>query len=515
MTTSQVATQSAMQEETRLVRRNAFANFAGSAWAALMAIAFIPVYIRVLGIEAYAVIALLPILHAWLTIIDAAIGPPLSREFARYRAGLCDGTSVAALLRGVELVWGVIAIALVTALLLADHAISTLWLNAQALAPGLIARSIDFISALVVLRLLEGTYHGALIGLQQLVWVNGWTAGLATLRHAGSAVIVVAVSPTIDAYFLWHIAISLVSVATFAVRVHRSIDGGALRPHESLQRIREVWRFAAGTSLVVILAIALSQVDKLLLSRLLSLEKFGYYMLASSVASALYLAVAPLAQAVYPRMVELGARNRSDELSVLYHASTQLVTIGAGSAALVLFWFGGAVIYAWSGDRSVASEVSAILAPAALGTFLHGLTNIPYQLQLAHGWIRLAVRANVIGAALYLPLLTWVVPRYGGVGAAWLWVLLNGGMAIFVTFAMHRRLLHGQYRRWLLSDVLLPTSAAAAVVTTVFLATQGLDMSRLLSAVVVGTAGVLAVSAAAASAPLARHQWMWAWKQMK
>lgn len=447
-----------------LVQRNAIANLAGSGWSAAMVIVFIPVYIGALGIEAYAVIALQPVLHAWLSFLDAALSPALSREVARHRAGAVDATSTLALLKSVEWLWAVVAAIVVVALVAADHTIATLWLNANALPPASVARGIDLIAVLVMLRLLESAYHGALVGLEQLTWYNGWLAIGATLRYGGAALVVAFVSPTIEAFLLWQLAVSVIGLLIIGVRVHRAIGDSTTRARASWQRLAAVGRFAAGTSMITVLAIVLSQVDKLLLSRLVSLEGFGYYMLASSVAAALYVAVVPIAQAVYPRMVDLVTHQRDVDLSTLYHRSTALVTVLCGTASAVLCVLPVATIYSWSGDLRLAERVAPILAPAAFGTFLHSLIIIPYQLQLANGWTGLSLRVHLAAALVYLPSLFVVVPAWGGVGAAWLWVALNAVLVVTITPLMHRRTLRGELGRWLGGDVLLPIAVAAAVV---------------------------------------------------
>lgn len=43
-----------------MLKRNLIANYLGQGWTALMGLAFIPLYIRYLGIEAYGLIGLFP-----------------------------------------------------------------------------------------------------------------------------------------------------------------------------------------------------------------------------------------------------------------------------------------------------------------------------------------------------------------------------------------------------------------------------------------------------------------------
>ena len=67
-----------------MLKRNLVANYAGQAWSAVMGLAFIPVYIHYLGVEAYGLIGLFAVLQAWLALLDMGLTPTLAREMGRY-----------------------------------------------------------------------------------------------------------------------------------------------------------------------------------------------------------------------------------------------------------------------------------------------------------------------------------------------------------------------------------------------------------------------------------------------
>ena len=67
-----------------MLKRNLIANYLGQGWAALMGLAFIPLYIKYLGIEAYGLIGLFALLQAWLSLLDMGMTPTLGREMARF-----------------------------------------------------------------------------------------------------------------------------------------------------------------------------------------------------------------------------------------------------------------------------------------------------------------------------------------------------------------------------------------------------------------------------------------------
>jgi len=88
--------------------------------------------------------------------------------------------------------------------------------------------------------------------------------------------------------------------------------------------------------------------------------------------------------------------------------------------------------------------------------------NLPYALQLAHGWTRLAFFQNVLSVFIVVPAIWWLGSHYGGPGAATVWVALNLGYVLISVPLLHRRLMRGEMSHWYLRDVLPPALTAIA-----------------------------------------------------
>lgn len=214
---------------------------------------------------------------------------------------------------------------------------------------------------------------------------------------------------------------------------------------------------------ITLLSLLLTQIDKLLLSRLLSLEHFAHYALAGVVAGALTTLCVPITAAFHPRFTELASRSDGEAaLRVAYHQAAQLVTVLMGGAAAVLIVSGDRVLLLWTQDPALSAVVAPLVAVLALGSLLNGLMWIPYHLQLAHGWTSLTIKVNITAVAVLVPTILWAVPIYGAIGAAWAWVALNAAYVIFVISLIHKRLLRGEKRAWYLQDVAIPLGAAVA-----------------------------------------------------
>jgi len=270
-----------------LLKKNIIANYLGQGWTAIMGLAFVPLYIEYLGMEAYGLIGLFAAMQAWLSLLDMGITPTLNREMALYSAGTHSPQSICNLLRSLEVICFSLAVFIAMGVWVASGYLASDWLQVEKLPIVVVTQAISVMAFVVALRFVEGIYRGSLFGLQRQVWFNGANVVLATLRHGGAMAVLLWVSPTIQAFFFWQALISLLAVVVFAASVHRTLPKPPTPPKFSREAIAGIWKFASGMLGITFLATLLTQVDKVLLSRLLTLESFGYYILATVVAGVL------------------------------------------------------------------------------------------------------------------------------------------------------------------------------------------------------------------------------------
>jgi len=456
-----------------MLRRNLIANYLGQGWTALMGIAFLPLYIKYLGIEAFGLIGLFAVLTAALAVLDLGMKPTLGREMARFTGGHHDSQAIRDLLRSIEWIGIGIAMLIVSAIALGSNWLASGWLQIDELPVSTVAQALSIMGLVIALRFVEGIYRSSIIGLQRQVSYNIVNSFMATLRAGGAVLILAWVSPTIEAFFYWQALMSLVSLGALAWLTYVAIPANIRTGRFSTSALRGVWRFAGGIFGITVLGMLLTQIDKVLLSKLLSLTDFGFYALAAMVAGALYMMAAPITQAWYPRLCELHARNDVEGMATAYHKAAQLVSVVVGSAAVVLIVFSETVLLVWTRDVDLAERVAPLLSLLVAAYLFNSLTHLPYYAQLAHGWTSLILRFGVVALAIYAPVILWVTSRYGAEGAALSLVFLNFSYMGFVVHFMHRRILRKEETKWLVHDVLRPLGAAFVVALAIRLAWGG------------------------------------------
>jgi len=490
------------------VRRNTIANYAGQAWSALVSLAFVPVYIAYVGIEAYGIIGFFVALQSLFTLLDLGLSAALNRELAR-RSQSSPAGETRDLVRTLEWIYWPIGMAIVLAVWLAARPLAEHWLRTVSIPVDRAAEALMLLGVAAALQWPVSFYTGGLSGLQRQVLLNVLSAVFATLRALGAVGVLALVSPTLEAFLYWQIALSAAQSVCFAWVMWRVLPRASAPARFSAALLRSIGGFAAGITGVTLLSFLLTQTDRILLSKILALDQFGVYALASSAALALGRLVYPIVNAVYPRYSQLVAAGNGVALVDFYHRTNQAIAAIVLPVAAIAVLFAKDILWLWTRNPAIAAGAAPVLALLVAGTAVNGLMNLPYALQLAYGWIRLSFWTNVVAVCFVVPAIWIAGTRFGGVGAAAAWLALNLGYLAVGIPLMHRRLMTGEMWRWYLADVLPPLAAAALVAALWRLVLPDLLGFTGLALLLGATATTLAAGVAAAPFPrsVARAWW--------
>src|ERR1019366_6555691 len=87
------------------IRGNVVANLIGRLWSSLMNFAFVPFYIKFLGIEAYGLIGFFVSLLAVFFVLDMGLSTSINRELARLEGRQGGRLDARDLVRTLELIY--------------------------------------------------------------------------------------------------------------------------------------------------------------------------------------------------------------------------------------------------------------------------------------------------------------------------------------------------------------------------------------------------------------------------
>lgn len=443
------------------LKRNLLVSLGSSVWSAAIGIAVVPLYLKYLGVEAYGLIGLLGTVQAMFSLLDLGLAPAINREVATARTPR-DSEAVRELLHTLTYVYWFTGVLIVCVTTLLAPLVARHWIQSSLVSDETITTSVMLMGLVVACRWPIALYLGVIIGAERFVLSSAIAVLMTSASSLGAVVILAVTEPRIESVFAWQAFVGL--LYAFAMRhAAWAVLGRVSRRVFSLPALRRVWRFSAGLSGIAMSALLLTQVDKVVLSRALSLLDFAQYSIATIVASGLYLLITPTFNIAYPRFTALKAAGDAQALEHAFRLGTRVFAMFLATVAMLLAVFAGDLVRLWTGNAGLALTIAPVVALLAVGVTLHGVMFFPYALQLAHGKTRLPLTINMVLIVLAVPLMAFLTWQFKLIGGAMASVALFGTYLLLGTWMSHLELPELIDLRWLTRDVLMPLGTALLV----------------------------------------------------
>ena len=429
----------------RVIGRNILANALGGSWFAILSLLIIPIQIRILGVDAYGLLAFIASLQIIFSIFDLGLSPTIAREMAidaslHRQHGrvlmqtLSTGYVIVGLLLGGTLI--------VSADWLVSH-----WLQLGTLSVDSARSALQLGGLAVMFRWPVSFLSGMLTGLGRFDILNVLKAGAATFGLMGGALVILASSDLV-VFTAWLALAALVEVIFYLIACFRILPGLSLRPRVSRQALDQIRHFALSVSLINVLGIALTQSDRLFLSTLAPIETLGYYALAYNVLLGLSLVQSFFTSALLPSFAASFDRAAREKLVSDFNQATQGLVYVCTLPIAALMIFGEDFLRLWT-SAETAGLTARILSVLAPGFLLHAPLAVANTLAVATGNTDIVIRVFLTGLVFYLPMLYVAIVHWGGVGAAVAWLLFNVFYLVTLIPLVQRRIVGQSTISWL------------------------------------------------------------------
>jgi len=407
---------------TRL-KQHVLANYVGTGVLISAPILALPWYLSELGSKQFGLIGFIAMLQAILGLIDAGMSQALVREVA-VRFDLTDSGRyrTASLLFGFERIYWMFALAAGLVVVLLNKTIAVHWLNLDGLPVTTGQAAIYGAAAIFAVQFPGSIYRSLLVGTQAQIALNSIMSGGALLRHIGGVAVVIA-WPTLSAYLIWHSAIALCETLIRGRWAWSVLQVKRNQVKWDINRLRPVWRLVAGMSGATLLGALTVQMDRIVLSRMVSIEQFGYYTIAATCALGSLQLIYPLTQAVLPRMIQM--RGDPIALRCLSVKLAQLIVLLVGLGALIFSTIGKWLMDVWLRNTEAVIAIYPMLSVLLAGVALNAFYNVGYVNWLAHQNIRRIFQVNALALVLSLAMIPPLVLLLGTIGASVGWLLIN------------------------------------------------------------------------------------------
>lgn len=489
--------------------RHTLVSYVSHAYVALAGLLGLVAYVRYIDAETYGLIAFYGVLQTWFMLLDMGLGATLARETGRHRAGGLDPAALAQLVRRVQQVLVAVGAAGLLAVVSASGFITNQWLKIESLDLASTRWALQLMAGSLMLRFVTVAYRSVLTGTEDFIRLATLNIVFASLRFLLVIPLFMYVGTDALHFFTYQLGVAMLELLVMRRHAGQSLAAvlpAALKPSKESTApapaiTHELWRFAAAASATAALWIAVTQVDRLILSLLLPLAQFGYFSLAVLVASSLFVASTPINTVLLSRLSVLQETRNVTEVHRLYRMGTQIMAVVCLPVAGVLWVLAGPTLWLLTGNRELALAAESVLAYYAIGNACLLFAMCPYLLLYARGQMGLHVAGQLLLLAALAPAMSWAAHRGGIDHTGPVWMACNALYLLLWVPVMHKRHWPDMHLQWLTRDI-APIALPVVAVSALWQLLVPPPPDRVSAALQIGTLGSLLLLTATLSSPV-------------
>lgn len=399
---------------TTRVARGSLWTLGGQGVVMLALLVSTPFVIRLLGPEAYGVLALVNVLISYLLFADMGMGNASTRFAAAAHAHHDDEGEVAVVWTSLLIASVPATLAALTFIFLAEPVVVRLLripahlhneaiLALRVTAVAFVARTAASVlntPQLVRLRMdLSAYINSGALALQNLLIP-------VALMLRGNLVTVVSV-----------IAAFAIAAALSHLVVSRRLQPLLFQPRIDSSLVKPLMRFGGGLVISTLAAMVLLNAEKVLLARFASVVALAHYSIAFSVASLLAIVPAAISQSLLPAFSRMQSSQERERLQQLYARALRGNLLWIAPAALLLCAVAKPLFTLWAGPE-YSQQSTLPFYILVCGIFFNVLATVPYTLLIAYGRSDLIARVHLLELLPYITCAFILTYSFGAAGAA-------------------------------------------------------------------------------------------------
>lgn len=372
------------------VIRNAIANFIAFGWLSLLSMLFVPIYIRFLGVTEWGIVAACASVQVFANFVDAGFSQIVPRWVAR-EAG--QGLMLFKYLRLFQKIYLILGLFIFFLLQLSANYLAHKWYQVEADDAAELELALRIISFQFLFQFVNNLYIGFWHGMQKQVLANVRTCFFGTLKHAVTLFALKEILPVSWVYASVFSFVALIEVVINRITLRRMLGAkqvGELPQILIAPFLREVSVLSGG----IMVGLLVSQLDRIVLSRILPLEQFGIYTVTATLALAFLQLQAPFTRAYFPilvRELHVIGRVSGKHIKHLVLGTLMVATLPTLLASL----FSAPLLQVWLHESSIVEIAQRPLQLLLIAVAINTLYGCIYQLIVASGQSHLVFNFNV------------------------------------------------------------------------------------------------------------------------
>lgn len=449
----------------RQLLSNTAANWAGQLLPPVLALVMVPLYLAHLGMAAYGLIGAFAALTTLLNVFSQGISQALQREFARRNQDEGQRRTMRPLARRFERVYLACGAGFGIIIAASANWIGSGWIrDGSGLSLDEIETAVRLLGARIAISFPYAVYSAVFIGTQRQVRGNAYAITFALLGALTGAALVVG-TKSITALYAGEVLVAAGMVFAARRASFRILPPEETRDDKLLSRTeaRALIRLSSGMVWTSGIGVIVTQIDRILLSRLTALAELAVYNAAAAGGRLIGLVYMPYLTAAFPRTCRLVAVGDTAGLTMHIMQNAAIVASITAAIGMPVIFFSGDLLWLWTRNALIRDAGASLMAIYILGSLALSNAAVFYMLQMAAGSVRPAVFFNSAALIWYPAVMLGLIARQGAAGAAWTWMLYGCSCWLYMAASSFRRQLSSRTWRPYVRCAVAPYVFAAAV----------------------------------------------------
>jgi len=417
--------------------RNTASSFIALGWLSLLSMISIPIYIRLLGVSEWGLVAACVSLQLVSNFVDSGFSQIVPRWVAREAQ---DNVKLRRYVQLFQRIYVALGLLVFVGLQIAAGCLATSWFQVESGRTDALEMAIRIISFQMLFQFVNNLHTGLWHGLQKQVLANISACGFGTLKHVATMCALVFGPREAWLYATTFALVALIEVVTNAIVVRRMLGGeGEIKEANQISIapfLREVSILSGG----ILLGLIVSQLDRIMLSRSVSIEDFGIYAVVLTLALAFLQLQTPFTRAYFPLIVQdiqLTGHSSPAHIKRMVFGTIIFATLPAVFACL----FSESLLELWIHESRFIAVGTFPLQLLLLAAATNTLYNCLYVLIIAAGKSHLVMKFNLVVLVVTVLVATFAEPANGIVKGGMIWVAATVTQLVLglVWFVCHER----------------------------------------------------------------------------
>jgi O-antigen/teichoic acid export membrane protein len=323
----------------------------------VLSLLFVPIFFKSLGNEAYGMIGVMTMILSGLGLMDLGLSNILSKELAQRKAANNLGKSLS-LIRSIEWLYFLIGVIILIILVFASFVIVPVWLSSQDFPKSELTAIFLLIATVIFVQWPISLYNSGLFGLDKQVIANLYATIFSILKTLGAFVCLVIFGKTIYVFLIWLLGINLLYTLTLWVHFRKLLPRNEAPIIVGWQQLSEIKKMTLGFSVLGILVFVMTDVDKMIISKLLTLSQYGLYSFIFVIVTSYQLVSTTLKNAFFPDIAKDVLVHKPFSKFSRFNFYSKFFNFIFLPTSIFLFVFSKEILAVWSGDTSLSNTLN-------------------------------------------------------------------------------------------------------------------------------------------------------------